>query len=122
LHQGTLDANWSTLTRPDWVGTVGLGVDVIQFHLNPKAKAPGYPLGLQPPPDVTTLQVVATIAAVMLVLALLRAWLTFIYTISINHLVQAEIVVDLRAQVYAKLQRISFRFSTPTKPAPSSIA
>lgn len=92
------------------LGLFGLGVDVIQFHLNPRAKEPGYPLGLQPPAGTATLQVVAIIATTMLALALLRAWLTFIYTIAINHLVQAEIVVDLRAQVYAKLQRISFRF------------
>jgi ATP-binding cassette subfamily B protein len=87
-----------------------LGVDVIQFHLKPTGKAPGYPLGLQPPAGTSTLQIVSIIAAVMLTLALLRAALTYIYTIAINHLVQAEIVVDLRAQVYAKLQRISFRF------------
>jgi ATP-binding cassette subfamily B protein len=92
------------------LGLFGLGVDVIQYHLNPRAKAPGYPLGLQPAAGISTLQVVAIIATAMLVLAMLRAWLTFIYTIAINHLVQAEIVVDLRAQVYAKLQRIGFSF------------
>jgi ABC-type multidrug transport system fused ATPase/permease subunit len=92
------------------LGLFGLGIDVIQFHLSPESKAPGYPLGLQPSPGTSTLQIVAVIAGAMLGLALLRAGLTYIYTIAINHLVQAEIVVDLRAQVYAKLQRISFRF------------
>ncbi len=92
------------------LGLFGLGVDIIQFHINPKAKVPAYPLGLQPPPDMPVMNVVFLIAAAMLVLALLRAALTYQYALASNHLVQSEIVVDLRAQVYAKLQRISFRF------------
>ncbi len=92
------------------LGLFGLGVDVIQFHLNPKAKVPAYPFGLQPPPEMPILQVVFSLALATLVLALLRAGLTYRYALAANYLVQGEIVVDLRAQVYAKLQRISFRF------------
>ncbi|MEI8243685.1 MAG: ABC transporter ATP-binding protein, partial [bacterium] len=43
-------------------------------------------------------------------LALLRGTLNFLYTIAVNKLVQGQIVVDLRAQVYEKMQRLSFRF------------
>jgi ATP-binding cassette subfamily B protein len=92
------------------LGLFGLGVDIIQFHLNPKAKVPAYPLGLQPPPEMSVMKIVFVIAIAMLLLALLRAGVTYLYTIATNHLVQSEIVVDLRAQVYSKLQRISFRF------------
>lgn len=92
------------------LGLFGLGVDIIQFHLNPKAKVPAYPLGLQPSPEMPVMNIVFLIAAAMLLLALLRAGLTYLYALASSHLVQSEIVVDLRAQVYAKLQRISFRF------------
>jgi len=91
------------------LGLFGLGVDTIHFQIDPTAKAPRYPLGLRAPADAPTVTV-SVIAASMLLLALLRAWLTYLYTLATNHLVQAEIVVDLRAQVYSKLQRISFRF------------
>src|SRR3712207_6027178 len=40
------------------LGLFGLGVDIIQFHLDPKAKPPGYPFGLQPPPDTPILTIV----------------------------------------------------------------
>ncbi|MDF2440507.1 MAG: ATP-binding cassette, subfamily bacterial [Abditibacteriota bacterium] len=91
------------------LGLFGLGVDTIRYHIDPTSKAPEYPLGLQPPADNPAFTVSA-IAVSILVLALLRGWLTYVYTLASNYLVQAEIVVDLRAQVYSKLQRISFRF------------
>jgi ATP-binding cassette subfamily B protein len=91
------------------LGLFGLGVDTIRFSIEPDAKAPVYPFGLQPPAD-DPIRTVCLIALAILVLALLRAWLAYIYTLATNYLVQAEIVVDLRARVYSKLQRISFRF------------
>jgi ABC-type multidrug transport system fused ATPase/permease subunit len=91
------------------LGLFGLGVDAIRFYLDPETPPPHYPFGLVPPPHDPAL-VVSLIAASMLVLALLRAGLTYAYALASNHLVQAEIVVDLRAQVYAKLQRIGFSF------------
>ena len=39
-------------------------------------------------------------------LALMRAALNYVYTISINLLVQQRLVVDLRGEIYDKLQRI----------------
>lgn len=92
------------------LGLFGLGIDVIQFHLNPKAKVPTFPFGLQPPAEMPITRIITYLAIATLLLALVRAVLTYCYTIATNYLVQAEIVVDLRAQVYAKLQRISFRF------------
>jgi len=91
------------------LGLFGLGVDVIRFYLDPKIPAPQYPFGLVPPSDDAAFVIIA-IAASMLALALVRAVLTYSYALAANHLVQAEIVVDLRAQVYGKLQRIGFSF------------
>jgi ATP-binding cassette subfamily B protein len=36
--------------------------------------------------------------------------LNYVYAVSINRLVQQKLVVDLRGEVYDKLQRLSFRF------------
>jgi ATP-binding cassette subfamily B protein len=87
----------------------GLGIDYIRHQVE------GVPLGanplrLTPPTDWPPLQVLALLAGLILVFALSRAVLNFVYAISINRLVQQKIVVDLRAEVYEKLQRLSFRF------------
>src|SRR6185369_5869571 len=52
----------------------------------------------------------ATLAGIILLLALCRAFLNYTYAVSVNRLVQQKLVVDLRAEVYDKLQRLSFRF------------
>lgn len=91
------------------LGLFGLGVDAIHSYLDPETAAPNYPFGLVAPADNPTL-VVSTIAGSMLLLALMRAILTYSYSVASTYLVQSEIVVDLRAQVYAKLQRIGFSF------------
>jgi ATP-binding cassette subfamily B protein len=54
--------------------------------------------------------VLALLAGVILVLAGIRAGLNFTYAVSVNRLVQQRLVVDLRGEVYDKLQRLSFRF------------
>ena len=91
------------------LGLFGLGVDAIRFFLDPQSPAPKYPFGISQNAQSPAI-VVSVIAVSMLLLALARAVLTFIYSLASNQLVQAEIVVDLRAQVYAKLQRIGFSF------------
>ena len=54
--------------------------------------------------------VVAVIAGLILVLAVCRAVLNYVYSVLINRLTQQEIVPHLRGLVYDKLQRLSFRF------------
>ena len=54
--------------------------------------------------------VVATLAGLILVLAVGRAGLNYLYSILINQLTQQEIVPHLRGRVYDRLQRLSFRF------------
>src|SRR5688572_6345394 len=55
-------------------------------------------------------QVLGMLAGIILVLAVARAFLNYTYAVSVNRLVQQRLVVDLRAEVYDKLQRLSFRF------------
>ena len=91
------------------LGLTGIGVDYI------KHKVAGTPLGdnrlhLNLPDAWPPFRVLALLAGLILGFALLRAVLNYLYAVSINKLVQQRLVVDLRAEVYEKLQRLSFRF------------
>jgi ATP-binding cassette subfamily B protein len=92
------------------LGLAGLGIDFIRHALQPTSKAPHWPLGLTPPVSWPAMTVITTIAGAILIIALVRAALTYAYQVAMTRLVQMRIVVDLRAQVYEKLQRLSFRF------------
>jgi ATP-binding cassette subfamily B protein len=87
----------------------GLGIDYIRHKL---ARTPleTTVLHLTLPAAWLPLQVLGLLAGLILVFALIRAWLNYVYAISINRLVQQELVVDLRGEVYEKLQQLSFRF------------
>jgi ATP-binding cassette subfamily B protein len=90
---------------------LGVVIDVIRHALNPAGTpAPQFPLGWHPPADWTPLRVVTTLAAAIVFQALMRAGLTYTYNMVTARLTQGEIVPELRAQVYAKLQRLSFSF------------
>ncbi len=87
----------------------GLGIDYIRHKLD------GTPLGANPlhvalPETWPPLQVLGLLAGLILVFALIRALLNYAYAVSVNRLVQQKLVVDLRGEVYDKLQRLSFRF------------
>lgn len=73
-------------------------------------KPPRWPLGIHPPERWTRIQVLLAIAGGILVMAVMRALLNFGNVVLANRLTQGRIVVDLRAQVYAKMQDLSFRF------------
>ncbi|MCE9613477.1 MAG: ABC transporter ATP-binding protein/permease [Lentisphaerae bacterium] len=98
---------------------VGIGVDYIRYvyglhaAMGPGAgvpKPPEWPLGIAPPADWSTATVVFSIAGAILLMAALRSVLNYQYSVTAARLVQAKVVVDLRAAVYEKLQRLSFRF------------
>ena len=87
----------------------GVGIDYIRH------KVEGAPLGanklhLTLPETWEPWRVLALLAGLILVFALARAWLNYTYAVSVNRFVQQRLVVDLRAEVYDKLQRLSFRF------------
>ena len=62
------------------------------------------------PMDWAPLQVLGLLAGLILALALGRAVLNYVLALSVNRLVQQRLVIDLRGEVYDKLQRLSFRF------------
>ena len=89
---------------------LGLVIDVIRHALDPAQRAPVYPFGWTPPAGWTPLQIVTVMALAIVVQAMLRAALTYQYNMTTARLTQGKIVPDLRDRVYAKLQRLSFRF------------
>jgi ATP-binding cassette subfamily B protein len=87
----------------------GVGIDYIRHKIE------GTPTGanqlhLTLPEAWPYWQVLALLAGFILLLALGRAFLNYAYAVSVNRLVQQRLVVDLRGEVYDKLQRLSFRF------------
>lgn len=87
----------------------GLGIDYIRHRVEGVPLADN-PLHFMPPADWAPLHVLGSLAGLILVLALSRAVLNYAYAVSVNKLVQQKLVVDLRSEVYDKLQRLSFRF------------
>ena len=89
---------------------LGVVVDVIRHALDPSQRAPVYPYGWTPPLTWTPLHIVTALSLVIIAQAVARAVLTYQYNMVTARLTQAKIVPDLRDRVYAKLQRLSFRF------------
>ncbi|HEX4349829.1 MAG TPA: ABC transporter ATP-binding protein, partial [Verrucomicrobiae bacterium] len=89
---------------------LGLVIDVIRQAQNPKLPPPSYPLGWHPPTEWSPLHVVTVLSLAIVIQALFRAGLTYAYNMVTARLTQGEIVPALRAQVYEKLQRLSFTF------------
>lgn len=94
----------------------GLGIDYIRHVLSERGVLgepvafPRTSFGLSLPVGWEPMEVILLLAGCILAFALARAWLNYHYTLSINRLVQQQLVVDLRGQLYDKLQRLSFRF------------
>jgi ATP-binding cassette, subfamily B, bacterial len=87
----------------------GIGLDYILHKLNGTPLAPNK-LHLRLPDYWPPMHVLGMLAGFILALALCRAVLNYVYGVQVNLLVQRHIVVDLRGEVYEKLQRLSFRF------------
>jgi ATP-binding cassette subfamily B protein len=89
---------------------LGVVIDVIRYSLDASQRPPQYPLGWRPPSDWPPLRIVVVLSLAIVAQALLRAVLTYGYNLVTARLTQGEIVPDLRDQLYARLQRLSFRF------------
>jgi len=89
---------------------LGVVIDVIRYALDPSLPPPVYPFDWNPPAGWSPLQVVTALALAIVGQAILRAALTYAYNMITARLTQGEIVPELRAQLYAKLQRLSFSF------------
>ena len=88
----------------------GLGIDYIRHKLDHTAPVGAKGLHFILPEDWAPGQVLGLLAGMILLFALVRAVLNYIYAVSVNRLVQQKLVVDLRGEVYEKLQQLSFRF------------
>ncbi|ATC64139.1 sugar ABC transporter [Nibricoccus aquaticus] len=96
----------------------GVGIDYIRHVLSERGDLPAeklvpFPeekLGFELPRDWEPMRVIVLIAGIILALAVTRALLNYLYTMAVNKLVQQEIVIHLRGEIYEKLQRLSFRF------------
>jgi ATP-binding cassette subfamily B protein len=88
----------------------GLGIDYVRHKIEhtPAVAAKGLHVNL--PENWPPLHVLGLLAGLILAFALIRAVLNYVYAVSVNKLVQQELVVDLRGEVYEKLQQLSFRF------------
>lgn len=96
------------------LGLSGRAIDVIRHALDPRVPAPRWAFGWSPPPGWSPVNVVVLSGGLVFALALVRAALNWLYAVSTGHLVQVKIVPKLRAEVYGKLQRLSFRFFDAT--------
>ena len=90
-----------------WLGVV---IDVIRFALDPSQPAPKLPFGWHPPAGWSALAIVTALALGIVLMAIVRALLTYSYNMITARLTQGEIVPALRSELYAKLQRLSFSF------------
>ena len=87
----------------------GLGIDYIRHQLDHTPMGANA-LHVALPTAWAPLHVLGLLAGLILTLALGRAVLNYVLAVSVNKLVQQRLVVDLRGEVYDKLQRLSFRF------------
>ena len=94
---------------------VGLGVDYIEHEWRLMRGESGlqllrWPFGWSPPQTWSPIRIVGAIVLAILAFNFLRFLLSVGDTILTNYVVQGKLVVDLRAAVYDKMQRLSFRF------------
>lgn len=87
----------------------GLGIDILRNALEPSSGAVAWPFGLHPPQGWSPMSLVILVAGLVLCFAVIRAALNFVTAIASAALSQG-IVIQLRTDVYDKLQRLSFRF------------
>ncbi|TWU46286.1 putative ABC transporter ATP-binding protein [Rubripirellula tenax] len=88
----------------------GLAIDVIRFHAGDTPSMPTLPFGIRFPESWPAMTQVIALSGSMILIAVVRAALNYSYALVSGTLVHRKIVVDLRADVYAKLQRLSLRF------------
>ncbi len=85
----------------------GAGIDLVRWAADPAAPAPAH-LGWLP--SGSAVATCAWLAGLILLLALVRAGLSYAYGVASVRFLHGRVVVGMRARVYAKLQQLSFRF------------
>ncbi len=92
------------------LGGVGVAIDFLREQVQPGSAAAKFPFGWHPPEDWSPRFVLISLGLWIFAAAALRAWLAYLTAVSTNRLGQGRIVVELRSAIYAKMQRMSFRF------------
>lgn len=87
----------------------GLAIDLIRSNVDAGAPAPRWPGGIAPPDSWSLLAQVGAIGLVILISTLLSGAARYFTRLTDELFVQA-CVVDLRTQLYNKLQQLPFRF------------
>ncbi|MFM7742880.1 MAG: ABC transporter ATP-binding protein [Verrucomicrobiota bacterium] len=90
------------------IALAGVGIDFIRHCADRTVAAPELPFFV--PADASDRAVLAWLGAGIFVAALARAALSFAFGLVSVRFLHGRIVVNLRAQVFAKLQQLSFRF------------
>lgn len=89
---------------------LGLAFDTIRQAAGTPGVVVAWPLGLKPPASWSAWQTTVVLAVGVLLAAAIRALLSYHYAVVSAQLLQQEIVVDLRSEVYEKLQRLGVHF------------
>ena len=93
----------------------GIGIDYIRQVMGHTASKPppqavvGF-LHFSLPVEWHPMHVLCVLGGLILILSACRAFLNYVYAVRVNILVQRHLVVDLRGEIYDKLQRLSFKF------------
>src|SRR5690606_24514820 len=91
------------------LGLTGLGIDFLRTTVDAGSPAPRWPLGIAPPADWPPTRVIWLIAGIVLAAALVNALIRWGAAMAAASLSQ-KILLNLRASVFEKLQRLSFSF------------
>lgn len=87
----------------------GLGIDVLREVLVPGTPPALWPGGWSPPSSWSARTVIAFVAGLVLIFSALNAITKYLTALASAQLSQ-RMVISMRAEVYDKLQRLSFRF------------
>lgn len=92
------------------LAATGWAIDYLRATLDPGPAAFRFPFGWTPAPDWQPFEVLLVLGGIVFAAAALRAGLSILNAMAANRLGQRRIVVELRARVYARMQKLSFRF------------
>lgn len=88
----------------------GMAIDVIRSEIESHTAPPAWPFGLEVPAQWHGMILLTVLVGVILALAVLRGLFNYLYGRQVGQLVQGKIVVHLRSELFAKMQKMDFRF------------
>jgi ATP-binding cassette, subfamily B, bacterial len=91
------------------LGFTGVGIDLIGHHLSPEINQNRLPAALRFANDWPVMRQLWLVAGLILGFAVLTTFVKYAAAVSVASLSQ-RVLIQLRADVYEKLQRLSFRF------------